>query len=195
MNLWTDSQAGTASYPTGGFVISTGLTAVNGFEMKVSVAGNLGQHHIEWSASGGDVTVKIMRHNYDKLASITSVTGLPSGVTAASTSGQNYDANTTHTHGVGHTHQAFTSSTPNSGSGGIITDVVGPENFATHTHTVTPPSISVTTPTGVSHLHAISIIYQHSHSITNTATDTASTELANGTDLSGATLLFKALEN
>lgn len=189
-SVWTESQAGPASYATGGFVVTTTLASVDSFAVQVASAGaNLGRVDFDValnSPAAGQVTVKVIRRNYDKLTTLGAVTSLPSGVTSRATSGGTYDNDAAHTHALDHNHAAATSSTPNAAGGGTPTGLNG--NVSSHTHSFDPPNHTGNTGAGDSHTHTWDKIYEHQHVVTNTATNAVATELAAGTDLSGATL-------
>lgn len=196
-NLWTDQQTATASYPTGGFVVTTTLTSVKSMDVTVNTPGSLGQVHficVPDSPGAGQVTVKVMRDTYKKL-SLGSPTGLPSGVTAPSSSGQTVASESSHTMDLTHGHTISAASTTMANGSGLVTQVaVGGGNTSTGTHTVTIPSASFNTGAGSAHDHTWNNIYQHQHGVTNTATDVALVEVTNGTDLSSATLNFMAVD-
>lgn len=193
VTIKTDSVSGPASYTTGGFTISTGLSTVQQFKLSVQTPGaNLPHCHFELSRSGGDVTVKIVKHMHDNMTAFGSVSGLPSGVSAAVASGQTYDADAAHTHSIAHDHAATTSTTPTTAGGGVQT-AVGGINQTTHTHSFDVPNFTGNSGAGSSHTHTWDNIYQHQHSVTNTATNPNLTEIANGTDLSGATFNWRAV--
>lgn len=192
-NFWSDSQAGTSSYPTGGFTIVTGLASVANFDVQVGVPGaNLGQSIFDItlnSPSAGSVKVKVMCEKHDAFASIGSVTGLPSGVSLATTSGQLTDTST-HTHDMTHNHAASAASTTMAGQNAASLAVALQPAFTTHTHTVDLPSFAGNMTANTAHTHTWNNIYQHQHVLTNTQTDLSPTELANGTNLSGTTFIF-----
>lgn len=190
----TESTTGPASYSTAtGWVIATGLGTVQHGKVVVAVPGaNLPHCEFRYSRSGGDLTVRIYRHMYDKLTSLGAVTGLPSGITAAATSGQTYDANTDHIHGIDHNHAAVTSSQMAGASGGALLDAVGSKDILTHTHSFDVPNITANSGT-TTHTHTWDNIYQHQHTATLTETDPTLTEIANGTNLSGTTFLWRAI--
>lgn len=193
----TNTFSGTSSYPTGGFTINTGLTTCDFLDVEVLVQGaNLNHHHIEVSRSGANATVKIMRHRYDKSPANTgAVTGLPSGVTASSSSGQTYDASGNHLHTIDHDHPAKQTSSPNGGAGGTPLNAAGSSTVTTHTHNADPPNFTGNSGNENGHTHTWNNIYQHQHSITNTSTDPTLTEIANGTNLSTTTFNYIAVEN
>ena len=89
-NVWTDQQAGTGSYTAGGFVITTTLSSLASFIVRLGGAGaNLG--HVSFdialnSPAAGQATVKVMRENFDRLTAVGSPSSLPAGVTAPATS-------------------------------------------------------------------------------------------------------------
>lgn len=189
----TGSTTGPASYASG-FTVATGLTTLNHFKIIVSVPGVLPHCEFRISRSGANATVRIFRHMYDKLTSIDAVSGLPSGVTAQSTSGQTYDADTTHLHSMAHNHPSTTTSTMNGASGGAVVDAIGSKDILTHTHDVDLTNYTGNTGVGGTHTHTWDNIYQHQHSVTNTETDPTLTEITNGTDLSGVTFLWRGVE-
>lgn len=191
LKIYTDTVAG-PSYTTGGISVNTGLSSISNFSLKVKVRDSLPDGHMEWTASGGTVTWKWIRHSHDKLTTIGDMSGLPAGVSAQSSSGGTYDADTTHTHSIDHDHAATTSAAPTASGVGVNT-LVGSGNYSTHTHSFDVPGITATSGVGSSHTHTWDNIYQHQHSITNTATNPTQAELANGTDLSSATLIYHAV--
>lgn len=190
----TGTQVGPASYSAGGFTIATGLATVDFADVQIGVIGaNLPPFHAEFSRSGANVTVKLMRHRYDKTgANVGAVSGLPAGVTAAAASGQSYDANTAHLHSIAHDHGATTSTAPTAGGVGVNT-LLGSGNLSTHTHSFDVPNYTGDSGT-TTHTHTNNNIYQHQHSLTNTETDEASSEIAAGTDLSGTTFYYMAVQ-
>ena len=190
----TGSTAGPASYATGGFTIATGLAAVSFADVQVQTVGaNLPPCHFEFTRSGGNITVKAMRHRYDEPgASVGAVSGLPAGVSAAAASGQSYDANTTHLHTINHDHGATTSAAPTAGGVGVNT-LLGSGNLSTHTHSFDVPNYTGNSGT-TTHVHTFDSLYEHQHAVTNTQTDEISSELPNGTDLSGTTFLYLAVQ-
>lgn len=189
-----NAYTGPASYSTGGFTVTTGLSTVTGATVDIITPGaNIGRVEFDLSFSGADVTVKVMRRNYDQLTSLGDMTGLPSGVSAASSSGQTYDNESSHIHTNDHDHAVTApSSTMLTPSGGVAALVAG-NNARTHTHTLNIPNFTGNTGTGGAHTHAWNNIYQHQHSITNTSTTATVSELSNGTNLSGTTLMIHAV--
>lgn len=190
----TESTVGPASYSTAtGWVIATGLATVEHGKVVIAVPGaNLPPCEFRYSRSGGNLTVRIFRHMYDKLATIAAVTGLPSGITAAATSGQSYDANTAHIHAIDHNHAVVTSPTMAGAAGGALLDAVGSKDILIHTHPFDVPAFTGDSGT-TTHTHTWDNIYQHQHAVTMTETDPTLTELANTTDLSGTTFLWRAV--
>lgn len=175
-------------------MVTTGLSTVAALDVRVSVPGaNLGaiQFHVTPnSPSAGQATIKAMRRNFSKL-SFGAPTGLPSGVTAPTSSGQSLTSESAHTMDITHGHNASAASgaLQDAAAGQTVTQALtGGVNTSTHTHTVTISSASFTSGAGSSHTHLWDNIYAHLHNFSNAATDTALAELANGTDLSGATL-------
>ncbi len=192
---WTDAQAGPASYPTGGVVIATSLSTVDAFDVEIQTPGALlGQVQFDISVSGATATVKVMRLNHDKLTAIGNMSGLDASVSATAASGATVNNETAHTHDLTHNHSVTAASSGPSTGTDPSTATVGGSNLSAHTHTADLPSAAVTSGTA-SHNHVDNNIYQHQHSLTNTQTDVAATEIANGTDLSGVTFLFVAEEN
>lgn len=193
----TDELVGPASYATGGFVFSSGLGALSYFALEIKTVGpNLPPCHFEYtlnSPGAGDVTIKIMRHQFDRTPSLSSVTGLPAGVSSAAASGQTYDNESAHTHNMDHNHGAVTSGTNDLVGGGTPLDLTGPINISSHTHSFDVPNFIGNTGSGLAHTHTWSNLYQHQHSVTNTQTNETSVELANLTDLSGTTFNYLAI--
>lgn len=194
MKVETHTFTGTASYTTGGFTVATGLASVDHFKLFVTTPGaNLVHCHFEYSISGANVTVKIVRHRYDQLDSpVGTVNSLPSGVSLRSSSGGTYVADTVHTHTINHDHASATTDVAATNGGGVQT-AVGGINQSTHTHTVDLPNFTGDTVGTTSHTHTWNSLYQHQHSITQTATSTPLSELPNATDLSGATFYYRAI--
>lgn len=120
----TGSTSGPANYVAGGFVVdlSASLSSVDFFMLAVTAVGpNLPPCHYEYALNvpaNGKITVKVMRHRYDKLTAIGNVSGAPSGVTVANASGQTTSANQS------------SPLTPTTGVEGSAAD------DATHTHTM-----------------------------------------------------------
>ena len=191
----TESMTGPASYSTAtGWVIATGLgTVQHGKVVVVTPGANLPHCQFRYSRSAGNLTVRIYRTMYDKLTSIDAVTGLPAGVTAQATSGQTYDADAAHVHSMAHDHAAATSATMAGAAGGAVLDAVGSKDILIHTHSFDPPNFTGNTGVGGSHSHTWDNIYQHQHAVTNTETNATLTEIANTTDLSGTTFLWRAI--
>lgn len=193
MKVETDSVTGPASYATGGFIIATGLATVDHLKLFVVTPGaNLPHCHFEYSLSGGNVTVKVMRNRSDETTSIDAVTGLPGGVSLRTTSGGQYVADTTHTHSIDHDHGAFNAPNPTPAGGGVQT-AVGGINQTTHVHNFDTPNLTGTSGAGTSHTHTWDSLYQHQHLLTQTATQISESELPNTTDLSGTTFFYRAI--
>lgn len=192
-SIWSDQQTGPASYPTGGFVLTTTLSTVKAFDVIVQTVGNLGRSRFVLlldTPSPGQVTVKVMRENFN-LYSTGAITGLPSGVTGQTASGQNLTAEAAHTMDITHGHSVSAASATMTGGSGLVTQAAtGGVNTSTHTHTITIGNAAFTSGAGSSHTHTWNNIYGHQHNITETVTNVALTELANGTDLSTATMNF-----
>lgn len=196
VEVWTESGTGPASYSTGGFVVTTGLSTVNQFKAMIGVIGSAPPHNLEYvrnSPSAGQVTVKVIRHQYDRTTAVGDPNGLPSGVTLRSTSGGTYDSESAHVHSMAHDHAAATSGTPNDAGGGAAQQVGGVNQDA-HTHSFDPPNYTGNTGVGSSHNHTWNSLYQHAHALTQTATNMSRAELANGTDLSSVTFLYRAVK-
>lgn len=196
--LETDSTTGPASYTTGGVTITTTLSTVDFANIEVSVPGaNLPPCHFEIvrnSPAAGQFKYKIMVHKYDDVTSIDSVTGLPAGVSSRATSGGTYDNESSHLHTINHDHAAATSGANGAATGGTTLDLTSPINIGSHTHQFDPPNFTGNSGAGSAHTHAWDNLYSHIHTTTNTSTDISATELTNGTDLSGATFLYKAIK-
>ena len=195
--IWTDENVnGPNPYTTGGFVVATGLASVAFFSVTTRQAGsNLGQARFQItlnSPSPGSVTVKVLQQDYDKVTAVGSPTALPSGVSVRSTSGGQHDA-VSHTHNYNHNHLVTPASTTPAGANAATLALALQPNATTHTHTVDVPlSTGLVTVAEAAHLHTWDSIYQHQHAITNTTTDLALVELANGTNLSTTKLNFLA---
>lgn len=195
VNLWSNTTTG-PTYATGGYTVATSLTTVTAADVDIQTPGaNLGRvnYIVIPNTPAGGFTVKIYRRNFD-LLSFGSPTGLPAGVSNQVTSGQTVASESSHTHDAAHDHAVSSASATMSGGSGQVTQAVtGGVATSTHTHTVNLPNFALTTGAGSSHNHTWDNIYQHQHSITNTTTDLGLTELANGTDLSGATINYVAV--
>lgn len=196
-SLWTDTAVGPVSYTTGGMVITTTLATVVNFSLEVQTVGaNLGQSLFDItlnSPAAGQVTVKVLQEMFDRQTTIGAVTGLPASVTSRSSSGGTYNT-ASHTHNLDHDHALATSSQRNNSSGGVVSGVAT-DNIASHTHSFNPPNFTGTPSSSeATHTHTWDSIYQHAHSLTNTATDLSTTELANGTDLSGTTFIYQGTD-
>lgn len=196
--LETDTEVGPASYTTGGFAIATTLANIDWANVEVQTPGANLPHCIfvitRNSPSAGSFKVQILRVQYDDLTSIDSVSGLPSGVTARATSGGTYDNESAHVHSMNHDHAATTSTTNTTAGGGTTLDLTAPINIGAHTHSFDPPSFTGNTGAGSAHTHVWDNIYEHQHSVTQTETNASLSELANGTDLSGTTFIYKAYD-
>lgn len=166
--------------------MTTGLASVSFFVAQVRQAGsNLGQARFQItlnSPSAGSVTIKIMQQDYDKLTAIGSPTGLPAGVSLRSTSGGTADT-TSHVHDMSHDHAVTPASSTQSGANAFTLALALQPNVTTHTHTLNLPNHVQNTGANTSHTHTWDSLYQHQQSLTNTATDIALVELANGTNL------------
>lgn len=142
----TDEILGPVSYASGGFVVSTGLASLNFFSLETKIPGaNLPPCHFEYSLNtpaAGQATVKIVRHQYSRTPSLGSVSSLPAGVTAQSSSNQTYDVESVHTHNMDHNHGAVTSSTNTLAGGGTTLDLTGPINISSHTHSFDVPNFT-----------------------------------------------------
>ncbi len=190
----TGTQVGPASYSTGGFTITTGLSTVDFGQVGIKTIGALSPYRAVFTRSGAGFTVKVMRRQYLKPAATTgAVSGLPAGVTAAATSAQVYDAESAHVHDINHDHGATTSAGPAGGSGGVFT-TLGSGNQSTHTHSFDVPALGSTNSGTTTHDHQWNNIYEHQHSVTNTATDMTLAEVSAGTDLSGTTFYYYAAD-
>lgn len=194
-SIWTDSSGALGSYTTGGITVPTTLTSVDFATVEVDTtnAALSVPLFFQISRSGANFTYKIMVFSYDKLTAIGNITGLPAGVTAATTSGQSYVADTAHTHATDHDHGAFTSGNAVSGAGGVAIDAVGSKDVLGHNHTIDIPAFTGTSGVGGSHTHTSSNLYQHQHSLTNTSTDGTLVELANGTGFGATRFIYMAV--
>lgn len=190
-----DEYVGPTSYPTGGFVIDLTKTfsTINFFDTPIVKKGSRGtlpavRYEITRnSPAAGKVTVKIVRKRYDRTSTVGNVSGQPSGVTVATSSGQTVTSESSHTHSIDHDHGSFASATGTPGTGGVVLLGLTAQNNTTHTHTLDLPNLTGTSGAGTSHNHTDDSIYQHQHSLTQTSTVYASSELPNATDLSGTT--------
>lgn len=186
-NLWTDESAhGPNPYATGGFDIVTGLTTVAFFSIGVEIAGNIGQASFDIALntpSAGSVRIKVMQTDYDQQTTIGSPTGYPAGVTNRTSSGGTYDT-VSHTHTMDHNHAVTPASGAPTGATAFTLALALQPNSSTHTHTVDLPNFTASVVAESAHTHTWNNIFQHQHALTNTQTDTAAVELANGTNLS-----------
>lgn len=187
-SIWTEASGAMGSYTTGGVTIATSLASVEFATVEIDTTSAALSVPIMFliSRSGANFTFKIMVFSYDKLTAVGNMTGLPSGVTAATSSGQSYVADTAHTHATDHDHGSFTSGNLVTGAGGVALDAVGSKDVLGHNHAVDIPAFTGTSGVGGSHTHTTNNIYEHQHSLTNTSTDGTFVELANGTTF-GAT--------
>lgn len=202
----TGNVTGPNPYAAGGFTVDLSATfaTVSYFAMAITTVGaNLPPAHYEYaldSPSAGKVTVKVMRHRYDKVSSVDNVSGQPAGVTVQTTSGQTVAAEAAHTHGVGsydaaaeaaHTHNqsALTAQAVDAVGGvGNATRVSAATGAGTsHDH-----ALSGTSAAGSSHSHTDNNIYQHQHGNTQAETNAASVEMGS-TNLSGTTWRYLAV--
>lgn len=187
----SDVQTGPVSYTAGGITITSGLSNI-GFalaECSSTVGSMLGSVRLEIernAPAAGQFKIKVMSENYQRVTAIGALTGLPSGVTAASSSGQTYDANAAHVHSMAHDHAAATSTNEAASGGGAVLDAIGSKDIVGHNHSFDPPNFTGNTGAGSSHTHTWNELYDHTHALTNTQTDVTLTELTAGTDLSGA---------
>lgn len=195
--------SGPASYSTGGFVVdlSADLTDVDFLALSLLTPGNLPPCHLEYALntpSAGKVTVKVMRHRYDRLTSVDAVSNPPSGVTVQTASGQTVAAESAHTHSVdvNHDHGSANSGVSASAAINPTAGVGGTVDSLGHVHPVDLPALGTTSKTssaGSSHTHTDDNLYAHNHAVTRNETDAASVELAAATDLSGATWAYMAV--
>lgn len=195
----TDLVSGPTSYTTANkWVITTGLTSLSWFGLQVVGPGsNLPLGHFEYtldSPSAGKVTIKVLKHQYDKTTAIGSIIGLPAGVSSASSSGQTYDNESSHTHSMDHNHGAVTSGSASVSGGGTTLDLTAPIAISAHTHSFDVPNFTGNTGAGSAHTHTWDKIYEHQHVVTTAATDMSSAEIADATDLSGATFNYLAVK-
>lgn len=192
--IWTDGSGALGNYVTGGFTVPTTLTAVDFAAVEIEIPGaNLGGPVLfTTSRSGANFTFKIMVGTYDKTTAIGSVTGLPSGVTLATVSGQTYTADVTHIHDMTHDHPLFISGNAVAGAGGVVIDAVGSKDVLGHNHSTNIPNFIGNTGVGGTHTHTWNDIYEHAHAITNTPINSTYAELANGTVLGLCRLLYIA---
>jgi hypothetical protein len=199
------STTGPASYATGGFVVdlSADFSSVDFFQLAIETVGaNLPPCHFEVtrnSPTNGKVTVKVMRHRYDRATVPQGGVGnAPTGVTVQ-TSKQNSDGESGHTHdttigALGTTNK--TSGAP-SATAAPTAGIASAPGTNTHTHTtdIDHTHGTKTSAAGTSHNHGSSFLYDHSHTVTQTETNAASVELGAGTNLSGTTLRWFAFAN
>lgn len=190
MSIWTEAQAGPASYADGGIPVTTSLASVEACTVVVSAPGaNLGQVEFDIalnSPGAGQVTIKVMRKVYRKLTAITEPIEVPANIAVRTTSGGTYLV-VNHNHSIAHDHAAATSGTPTAAGGGSTLGVGGIA-LTTHTHSFDPPNFTGNSGIESGHTHTWDNIYEHQHSVTNTETDVNVTELTAGTDISDATL-------
>ncbi len=183
-------KAGPASYPTGGFVIDLSATYATLTRLKLMVQkgkrGSLPMGRLEItlnSPSAGKATVKVQKHQYERVSSFDNVTGQPGGVTVQAASGATTAAEATHVHSLAHDHASVTSSAAAAAGAGVTTNILG-TGMVSHTHPVDPPNLTGNTGAGASHNHVDNNIYQHQHALTHTPTNVTIAEVANATDLS-----------
>lgn len=188
---WTEDT----SYPTGGFVVDLTKTfsTINFLDSPVVKKGSRGanlpavRYEITRNSPiAGKATIKIVRKRYDRTSTVGNVSGQPVGVTIQAASGVASSSESSHTHAIDHNHTSFSSTAASVGTGQVLLDVLGP-SLADHTHTLDLPNLTGTSGAGTSHNHTDNSIYEHSHAITQTSTSYASSELPNGTNLSGTT--------
>ncbi len=185
--IWSDDNAnGPNPYTTGGFTVTTSLASVTFFAVQVKDAGtNLGQASFQVtlnSPAAGQVTVKILRQNYDKLTAIGAISNLPASVSSRGISGGVTDT-VSHLHDMSHDHAVTPASTGPAGASAATLAVALQPNVTTHTHTLNLPNFVANTANESAHTHAWNSLYAHSHGLTNTQTDLALTELAAGLNL------------
>lgn len=192
MNLWTQSATGPASYSTGGFVVTTSLATLAAFDVEVSIPGVLGQVRAQVtlnSPSAGKATVKLLRETY-QLLTVSTPTGLPSGVTSPTSSGSSVATETPHSHAADHDHAISAASATMSGGSGLVTQAAaGGVNISTHTHTSDLANMAVTSGTQT-HQHTWDSIYEHQHAVSNATTDVTLVELDAATNISGTTFNY-----
>lgn len=198
LKVKTYSQAGPASYATGGFALdaSADFSWLGFVDVVLTTRGTLGacdyEVDLNVDTSGaeafGKAVVKVVREVYDK-ATVGDVSGNPAGTTvqtakaaAASTSGSS------HTHTIDHNHPSATSGAMTEGGGG--NNAGAGANLSAHTHTVDIANFTGSS-TAATHTHDRSFEYEHDHAVSApTTTDVAATEVAATTDLSGTTFLL-----
>lgn len=192
------TTSGPNPYAAGGFVIdlSGTFTDVDHLSLSLLTPGNLPPCHYEYAYNTpdpGKVTVKIMRHRYDRATlGDTSAQNPPAGVTLAGASGATTETEAAHTHTDGtlavdidHDHPSFSggaaqspSIAPTAGVGGNAAD------DATHQHVIDVPALGTTsknvtgaTDAGDAHDHVTNVLYEHGHDVTQTPTNAASVEM------------------
>lgn len=194
-SLWTDRQAGPASYTGGGFTVVTTLTTVASFDAWIDTAGpNLGAVSFEFilnSPSAGSVKVKVLQEKFNLLDSLGGPTGLPAGVTSPASSGSNVATETPHSHAIDHDHPIVTSGLLSGGLGTVTQALLNAVNSSTHTHTVDLALLTGTSGTQT-HQHTWNNIYAHAHTVTQSTVDVGLTQIIGGTNLSGALLNYIA---
>lgn len=185
--IWQGSRQLTGNYVTGGFTISlsSAFTLINFANIQIETPSALPGTRFEYNISGASLTVKIMKHQYTRAATIGNVTNQPGGVSVLAASGGTSSSEASHTHSTDHDHPSFASGAASTGAGQVLLDALGPST-ANHTHTVDYPNLAGTSGAGTSHNHTDNTLYSHGHSVTQPVTSMdASTQLANGTSLSG----------
>lgn len=192
-SVWTSEETPGGSYVTGGFVVVTGLSSIQSFQCNIKTLGaGVGNASFDISWSGPNATIKLLQRDYDKLSIISTLTNLPSGITERLTSGGTHDTST-HIHDMNHNHPA----TPASGapSGFTAATLAAPAQPAvtTHTHTMDLPNFVANVVAETAHVHTWNSIYQHQHALTNTTTDLALVELANGSAFTGTVFQYVAV--
>ncbi len=193
--------AGPASYLTGGFLLdlSADFSWLGFLDAQVSVPGVLGPVEFELllnrDLSGaeafGKAAVKLVRGRYDR-ATTGAVTSNPASTTVqAAKTATATTTGSSHTHTFNHDHPAAVSATETaSGALGVNLDAAGP-SMRNHTHTFDVPAFTGSTPAGT-HAHDRSFEYDHSHGRTESTVAASAVEVANGTNLSGTTIVLLA---
>lgn len=185
--IWQDQKQLTGTYSTGGINIdlSSAFSTINFANIQVQTPASLPAVRFHYNISAATLNIQFYKIQYTKVTAIGNVTNQPSGVTVQSSSGQTSSSESAHTHSIDHDHPSFSSAAPTAGGAGVTTVVLGP-NMTSHTHTLDLPNFTGTSGAGTSHNHTDNTIYEHGHSVTQPATSMdASTQLANGTSLSG----------
>lgn len=185
--------SGPASYATGGFTFTPGgFNKITFCRLSVVAEGTIltAKFSLTYnSPAAGQVNVKVLREQYDKISTIINAITPPSSVTIATSNNQTVSS-TAHTHTTTHNHAVTAASgTPSTGTGAVLVDAVSGTNQSAHTHTVDPSNFGPGSSSN-SHSHISNTLYQHQHGTgaqTTPLTTLSAPEVANTTNLSTST--------